>query len=123
MSDLPLYWENETHFACHAYFPPECNPMDKNFNIQRFAGEVLWDRFPRDEKTGSLKLINPPVWPKIGVFGHTPMEYYKAAAPIKYHKIRLIDTGAFDDEYLCGYCCEEDNWILQATIPKDIGKK
>ncbi|KKK95248.1 hypothetical protein LCGC14_2674730, partial [marine sediment metagenome] len=41
-------------------------------------------------------------------------------APIKHGNLRLIDTGAFQDEYLCAYNCQQDDWVLQATDSRDI---
>lgn len=123
--NLQLYWENETHFACHAYLPPDVDHIvDRNFNPQLNANEILWERFPRSWKDGTLSINPPPVWSKIGVFGHTPVGYYGATTPInQYPNLRLIDTCVFADEYMCGYCCSSpDNWILQATDPRDIGK-
>ncbi len=131
LKQLPLCWENDTHFACHAYIRPN-EPLpreaDKLVIPDGQKKEVIWERFPRGYKNADRASIREcliPVktqWDKIGVFGHTPVSYYGAAAPIKYDKLRLIDTGAFDGNYLCGYCCELDNWILQATDEKDIKK-
>ena len=120
--DLKLYWENDTHFACHAYLPPTIDHIKEGFNPELFAEDILSRRFSKNFSSGTLE-IAPPVWSKIGVFGHTPVSYYGAVAPInQYPNLRLIDTCALGDNYLCGYCCSSpDNWILQATIPQDIG--
>lgn len=119
LKNLPLCWENDTHFVCHAYIRPD-EPLPRELGKltipQTQKEEVIWERFHRELLEDSEK----PVWDKIGVFGHTPVSYYGAVAPIKVDKIRLIDTEAFRGEYLCGYCCQLDSWILQATDDKDI---
>lgn len=114
---LPVYWENETHFACHAYFPPEEKKIPPILH-EGLKYIMLWERFPR---SGQLQ-TRETQWEKIGVFGHTPVSYYGAVAPIRYGNIRLIDTCAFQGEYMCAYCCELDEFILQATDERDLGK-
>jgi len=122
---LPLYWENETHFACHAYFDPQEDlPREMRFLPDELATSVLWGRFPQREiysldKQMTGVNIEIPVWNKIGIFGHTPVVRYGCTGPIKFHKLRLIDTGAFQHGGLTAYCCEQDSWILQATDTKD----
>ncbi len=113
--DLPLYWEDTTHFACHAYVRPmEELPRDFRFMPADRADEALWSRF---RATPDLKTK----WNKIGVFGHTPVKTYgRPPVPMRIDKIRLIDTGAFDSEYLCGYNCKTDDHILQATDSRDL---
>lgn len=122
LRNLPLYWENETHFACHGFMYPDRElprefrfmPSDKITNT-----EVLWSRFSPNPAGG----IDPaiiPVWDKIGVFGHTPVSYYGMVAGIKHHNIRLIDTGAFMKEYLTGYCCSRDEFVSVAYDPRDL---
>lgn len=113
--NLSISWQNETHFAVHAWANPDSNtPLD----IVKGASSPLWTRFPKSYYPTALAYVNP-VWDKIGVFGHTPVHYYNASAPIKMEKIRLIDCCAFDNKYLTGYCCESDDWILQPTAPGD----
>lgn len=115
---LQLYWENETHFACHAFMRPnEELPRSLKFLPSDRVHETLWSRFTSGSK--HLKPIET-MWDRIGVFGHTPTTYYNLPTPIKYGKIRLIDTGAFTGNYMCAYCCEQDDWILQATDPEDL---
>lgn len=115
--DLKMYWENDTHFACHAYLNPnEPLPRDLKFLPSSSGHEMLWSRF---KGPGGIA-CSLPVWDKIGVFGHTPVSYYGAAAPIKHGNIRLIDTGAFMNEYMTAYCEEQDDHILQATDSRDI---
>jgi len=116
--NLEVSWENDTHFAVHAWADPK---SESPLEFQEGSTRPLWNRFPRQFPSGALEYIEP-VWDKIGVFGHTPVSYYRAAAPIKMEKIRLIDCCAFDNEYLTAYCCESDDWILQATEPED-GRK
>lgn len=118
-NDLVLYWENETHFACHAYMrPTEELPRDLKFMPNDRNDEALWSRFPR--AGCHLDVKNKIQWDKIGVFGHTPTKSYGSPVPIKYDKIRLIDTGVFLDNYLTAYCCDWDDWILQATDSRDL---
>ena len=117
-ADLELTWENDTHFAVHAWANPG---SEKPLLFDQGSSKPLWNRFPTKFPSGTLEYIEP-VWDKIGVFGHTPVGYYKATAPIKMEKIRLIDCCAFDNEYLTAYCCESDDWILQATEPGDERK-
>ncbi len=129
--NLSLYWENETHFACHAYFNPEAKlPRELRFLSDELATETLWSRFPElKEQTstyGCGKTIGLNTarlnmdWDKIGVFGHTPFQCYQAVVPIKYQQLRLIDGWAFTGECLVAYCVELDNHILQATDFRDI---
>jgi serine/threonine protein phosphatase 1 len=118
--NLTLYWENETHFACHAYVrPTEELPRDLKFMPSDRNDEALWSRFPVSP-AGGLDVKNKLQWDKIGVFGHTPTQAYQSPIPIKYDKMRLIDTGAYLDNYLTAYCCEWDDWILQATDSRDL---
>lgn len=121
---LPLYWENETHFACHGYLNPRL-ALPRKFDMlpSSWDHDTLWSRFQpnmADRQRGGLNPSIDPVWDRIGVFGHTPVQEYGAVAPIKYKNIRLIDTAAFRNEYLTAYCCEQDSWILQATDSRDI---
>ncbi len=122
-NNLPLYWENDTHFACHAFMRPNDElPRDLKFMPNDRAMETLWSRFAFDGH-GVLDTANVnPVWDKIGVFGHTPTSLYGSYVPIKHGQLRLIDTGVFTDNYLTAYCCESDDWILQATDSRDLKK-
>jgi len=109
---LPFWWENDTHFVGHGYYDPT-KQLPLHVKFINKPHETLWERF-------SLETM--PVWDKIGVFGHTPVRSYDGAVtPIKLGKLRLIDTCAFGDGYLCGYNCEEDDHLLQATDRRDIG--
>ncbi len=124
LKGLPLYWENETHFACHAYMRPnEPLPRDLKFLPQERANETLWNRFPQYHQGGPLLIELIPVWDKIGIFGHTPTVSYGAVTAIKHHKIRLIDTYAFGGEYLTAYCCERDDFVQVAYELADIDKR
>jgi hypothetical protein len=120
--DLVLWWENKTHFACHGYYPPhwglENNSLNTTSPNLQLLYASLWDRFMQDV-SGNL-LIQDHVWDKIGVFGHSPVKCYNSPTPIASGKLRLIDTGACSNDYLCGYCCQNDNWILQSTEKEDI---
>lgn len=113
--DLPIFWESETHFACHAFYRPgEELPRDFKFVLSDRIDEVLWSRF------SMMHLTHQTRWDRIGVFGHTPVKGgYGSEVPIKWDKIRLIDTGAFTGEYLCAYLCEADDHILQLTDSRD----
>ena len=121
--NLPLFWENDTHFACHAYMSPnEELPRKLSFIKNDRNDETLWSRF-RKTDLGSLDVKTPIPWDKIGVFGHTPTTYYGSPVPVRFDQIRLIDTGSFLGGYLTAYCCETDDWILQATVSSDIPPK
>ncbi len=127
--NLSLYWENETHFACHAFMrPDEELPRTLKFMSMDRANETLWSRFEGVRDYGSdgvLQIggIDPsvqPVWDKIGVFGHTPTFFYGHTEPIYHGKIRMIDTGAFKGMGLTAYCCETDKCIVQETDDRDV---
>ncbi|MHA2279393.1 MAG: metallophosphoesterase [Promethearchaeota archaeon] len=125
---LRLYWEDETHFACHAYLDPkEVLPRTLAFLPSSKSMDLLWSRFPAaytetayGRHIPSGLSCSKPVWDTIGIFGHTPVKCYGSVTPIKYGNLRLIDTGAFQDEYLCAYTVEQDDHILQATDSRDI---
>jgi len=109
---LDISWENDTHFAVHAWADTTSKiPLD----IPEGSTEALWNRFPVE---GAL-IYTETAWSKIGVFGHTPVSYYNAVAPIRLEKIRLIDCQAFSGGSLAGYCCESDSWILQSADSRD----
>lgn len=115
---LEPFWSNDTHFACHAYFPPGMELPDKFDRIElngEMADTVLWRRFSKD----LLGLIECQ-WSKVGVFGHTPVQVYGSVTPIKTSQVRLIDCGLFKNGYMCAYCCETDNWILQDVDSQDV---
>lgn len=119
---LPLFWESETHFACHAFFRPnEELPRDFKFIKRDRNEETLWGRFPVSP-VGGIALNVPVKWDRTGVFGHTPVKMYRSVVPVKQDRIRLIDTGSFMSQYLTAYCCERDDWILQATDSRDLTK-
>lgn len=121
--NLKMHWENDTHFACHAFLDPtEPLPRRLDFLPSSVNHDMLWSRFKANYVGFGRSGIgcSPPVWDKIGVFGHSPMSYYGGVAPIKHGNLRLIDTGAFQDEYLCAYNCQQDDWVLQATDSRDI---
>lgn len=115
---LQLYWTNDTHFCCHAHYriDEDC-PRSPLFVNSNDIDDMLWTRFERDGQ--GLRPVSPK-WSKIGVFGHTPTTYYNSPTPIKYDKIRLIDTCAFLGNYMCAYNVQLDDWILQATAAKDM---
>jgi serine/threonine protein phosphatase 1 len=115
---LKMHWENDTHFACHAHLDPK-EPLPRTLDLLPSSShnDMLWSRFP---SKGIAGVGGPfPVWDKIGVFGHTPVSSYGSVAPIRHGNLRLIDTVAFSNEYMAAYCCEQDNWILQATDLRD----
>ena len=120
IKELPVYWENDTHFVCHAYMQPsESLPQVSNKLVVPIDKQesLIWERYSQAWLLNPQKKIE---WNKIGVFGHTPVSFYGAVTPIKIDKLRLIDTKAYNGEYLCGYCCELDDHILQATDSKDV---
>lgn len=112
---LPVFWDNETHFCCHARWPLDEDLPDFRFVKRDRMAECLWDRFDMAKLTKTQH-----IWDRIGVFGHTPTTYYGSPTPIKYGQARLIDTCVFRNNYLTAYCCETDDWILQATVSTDI---
>jgi serine/threonine protein phosphatase 1 len=117
---LKLYWENDTHFACHGFMrPTEELPRDLKFMPSDRNDETMWERYLRSP-SGTLDITRKIQWDKIGVFGHTPTITYGSPTPIKYDKIRLIDTGVFMNGYLTAYNTSWDDWILQATDSRDI---
>jgi len=119
LSNCRLFWQNDTHFVCHAYWR-----IDEQFPSgaikQDMIMEMLWTRFPRNDQNGGLYLKHEPVWDKIGVFGHTPLHYYGVSEPIKQSKLRLIDTGAFRGKSMAAYCCETDDFVTEQTDVRDI---
>ena len=119
--NLELFWENDTHFACHGMMRHnEELPRDLKFVKSDRFEEVLWGRY-NSSPVGGLTITDAVLWDKIGVFGHSPTWLYGSPVPIKWDKIRLIDTGVFRaDGYLTSYCCDTDDWILQATDSRDI---
>ena len=119
-----IFWENKTHFACHGFLSPNTTlpqSLSEMEDNKVCNSTVLWNRFPADPKGGLDQSIDP-VWDKIGIFGHTPVQYYHMTTPIKYKNIRLIDTGAYKGEYLSAYCVEMDDFIFVAHESKDIEK-
>lgn len=123
---LGMFWECETHFCCHAYMNPyRPLPRTMKFVSSDLYHEMLWSRF--SEKTiyhgrlGNLQTAEIQ-WDKIGVFGHTPTDFYASPVPIKSDKIRLIDTGAFKGSYLTAFCVEAEDWILQLCDPSDMAR-
>lgn len=121
-SSLKMYWENDTHFACHGFMYPD-KELPRSMKFMKddsiTNSEILWQRFNPDPDGGIDKSINPP-WDKIGVFGHTPVQYYGMVTPIKHNNIRLIDTCAFKGNYLSAYCVETDDFISVAHESKDL---
>jgi len=127
LRNLKMHWENDTHFACHAYLDPtKALPRTLDFLPGSDNHSMLWSRFSQNMIDGVSGRVpagvggDMPVWDKIGVFGHTPVSYYGGIAPIKHGNLRLIDTGAFQGEYMTAYCVEQDCWQLQATDSRDI---
>jgi len=119
--NLKSMWQNDTHFCCHAYYNPKLEvPTEIDETDVHVTYDIMWTRFPYLY----MQQFRPvePVWDKIGVFGHTPVSRYNARAPIKYDKIRLIDTGACSGEYLCSYTVELDDHLLESTDDRDISK-
>lgn len=121
--NLKMHWESDTHFACHAFLDPsEPLPRTLDFLSSSANHKMLWSRFKANYTGWTRSGIGCPlpVWDKIGVFGHSPMSYYGGVTPIKHGNLRLIDTGAYQNEYLCAFCVEQNDHILQATDSRDI---
>ena len=121
-NDLPVWWENDTHFACHAFYDPNKDlPRDVKFMKKEEDHDALWSRF--GEYSRNIDDINTR-WNKIGVFGHTPTSFYHGVAgPITCGKVRLIDCGAFMGRGMAAYCCETDNFVFVESDKKDLIKK
>lgn len=112
--NLEIFWENDTHFSCHAFMrPDEELPRSMKFLPHDRVIECLWSRF------SPVSLKQPTKWDKIGVFGHTPVKYYGAESAIAADKIRLIDVGVFKNAGLCAYCCETDEFIIEPVDDRD----
>lgn len=119
--DLPLSWENDTHFVVHAYVKPDIVltrfGVDAIMNKKDRIMEALWGRFPKEVTAGRIT----PAWDKIGVFGHTPTFIaYDQSDAVKADKIRLIDTGACMGEKLTAYCCQSDQFVSVPTQQEDV---
>ncbi len=133
LRDLPLFWESDTHFACHAFMrPDEELPRSLRFMPSDRNEETLWTRFQHDFAEGGLLDSVKTNWDKIGVFGHTPVDTLSILScppedvitdPIFHDQIRLIDTGAFHGGFLTAYCCEQDEWIYVRTDERDMKKE
>lgn len=121
--NLPLFWESDTHFACHAFMRPnEPLPRSMKFVQSDRNEEILWSRFSYGDAVYKKNLAEQ--WDKIGVFGHTPVSTYipSKATPIKSGKVRLIDTGVFIGEAMSAYNCNTDSFISETTDRRDIFK-
>lgn len=119
LRELPLYYEGETFFVMHGFLRPT-NPLPRDFKFMKLdANECTWGRF-------NYFQIDPSArneWDKIGVFGHTPISYYSASAPIKANNIRLIDMCCFSGEGLAAYCVDKDDFVVVETDTRDIARK
>jgi hypothetical protein len=116
---LKMFWESETHFACHGFFRPDLElPRDMRFVPSDLYTDVLWSRFPGSRARGIESPV--PVWDRIGVFGHTPVEVYGSTDAIRFPKIRLIDTGAWLGRHLTAYCCQTDEFVQQSAAKEDM---
>jgi serine/threonine protein phosphatase 1 len=121
LNSLNLYWSNDSHFACHAFYPPSLRlPKHfSNFVPKELQHLSLWGRFVSNPK-GGIVLQTSCEWDKIGVFGHTPTKVYKSPVPISHDKIRLIDAGGCFGGYITAYCCDKDDTLLQVLDPRDV---
>ena len=105
--NLKMFWENDTHFACHGYFDPQQQlPRDMRFVKSDKYEEILWCRFDPSPSYA---------WDKIGVFGHTPV-----LQPVKHDKRRMIDTACFMGRSLTAYCCRTDEFLSVVADERDI---
>lgn len=118
-ANLPLSWENDSHFVLHAYVKPSV--IFNRFGLPSYLNkmdrimESMWTRFSDNEISASAIQS----WDKIGVFGHTPTVFYNSKEPIKVGKIRLIDTGAVFGEKMTAYCLDTDEFIFARTQRED----
>jgi len=119
---LPLYWRCETHFACHAFFPPDQSPPVEPAFSQETKSEILWSRFgaSEDYEGDMLEKDFATTWDIVGVFGHTPTECYGERGPLASGQIRLVDTGACLGGGLTAYCCEQDRFVTVASDDRDL---
>ena len=115
---LKVFWENETHFACHGFWRPDVKlPRNLAAPSKEVCTDVLWMRFQGSSTRGIESGV--PVWDKIGVFGHTPVEVYGSVDMVRFPKMRLIDTGAWLGRKLTAYCCQTDGAVEQAVVAED----
>lgn len=115
---LKVFWNNETHFACHAYYWPD-EELPHNFGQVPAvrATDVLWGSF-----AGSVTgLPTRTRWSKIGVFGHNGTKNYGSKTGISRSQIRLIDTGACHGASLTAYCCQTDEFLSVPAAVEDRG--
>ncbi len=111
--NLEIYWENDTHFSCHAFYDPRHElPRNTKFIPESLAIEHLWNRF------NSSQMYGEHAWKKTGVFGHTPM----IDGPVSQGKIRLIDCGSFFGGMLVAYHCETDSFIQVKANLSDLSE-
>ena len=121
-NELPIWWESDTHFACHAYYDPDRDlPRDVKFMKKIDDHDALWSRFGQHNRDISE---TKAVWHKIGIFGHTPTVFYNATSgPLSHGKLRLIDCGSFMGKGMASYCCETDEFVFVESEKKDLIKK
>ena len=118
--ELPMSWENHSHFVVHAYVDPSI--QFTRFGVKSVLGkqdkkmEALWSRFNGNflAKGGETN------WGKIGVFGHTPVFHYDSEEPIRKGNIRLIDTGAVFGKKMTAYCLETDSFYSVDRDKDDV---
>jgi len=117
--NLKLYWENDKFFACHAYFDPRISlPRDLKFVNTEGRHKMIWTRFSEEEIFSANHK-----WDKVGIFGHSPVQYFKQSAAFKSGKIIMIDTGASLGTGLTAYCIEKDDFITVESNKKDLVEK
>lgn len=119
--NLPMCWECDTHIVVHG-------SLDPSLNISRFGlvndfaksrdliENALWSRYD----IGITSTIPVTDWNKIGVFGHTPVQFYNKEKAIITGDIRLIDTGAMFGGALTALCLETDEPIAVPSNQKDM---
>lgn len=113
--NLRLYWENNTHFAVHAFFRPD-QELPRELRFHKFeVEETLWSRF------NPAQIDGPKSWDKTLICGHTPtFSYGKTNQPVCGEKIRLIDLGLANRNDLCAYDTETDQTIQIPIDPRDL---
>lgn len=119
--NLKIFWSNETHFACHAYYrPDEELPRDFRFVRSDRLTEILWGTFAASSLAA---LPTQTRWSKIGVFGHSHTRNYGSNTGISRSHLRLIDTCACGGASMTAYCCQTDTFLAVPAAPEDMTRR
>lgn len=105
---LKTFWQNDSHFACHAFMDPSKKPCFAT--DRKHISEAIEGRFTSFDTH----------WDKIGVFGHISGPSYRLSFPYKINNIRIIDNGGIHGESLLAYCCETDEYFQETLHKEDL---